>query len=396
MGSIVYIPKMGANIVEVEIVRIYVKQGDQIKKGDVLFDMVTDKATFEVEAETDGKLLSLLIEEGETLQVLDEVGYIGEEGEQVPSLKKSDFLKREINSSFEKETTVVNSGDYRDRSNKIKITPLARKIAKENNVDIQSIFGGMEKIIKEKDIVEYLTGKEKKNIFSPMTVDPVPELQSYSKEKPTAHKRMEIEALSQSKDCLYSLVTLSVRELPFKQELQKVSDNHEMRLQKGEFISYHCAKLLDKFSKLNSFYANNFLCLYNDINIGFAVNIDDELIVPVIKNANNLSLSLFSQRFNDLIMQIFRKKISPNDLQEGTFTITDLSSFNVLNFSPVINSKQSAILAISSVYDSCRQEEGVLAYDPKFNLTLAFDHRVVDGKYALSFLQALVKKLEGN
>lgn len=358
----IFIPKMGANIERVTIGKMRVKEGDRVKKGDILFDIVTDKATFEVEADAEGTVLKLECKEGEDLDVLKVVGYIGEKGDILPELKSE-----------------VKTSETQTHEDQVKATPRARKMAKENNIDINAVFAGSDKIVKEEDILELIKPKNSGG--------------DYIISKFSSRKKAEITALAQTKSYLYSSVTVQVPTTKIKDKVAKIADKNSIRLSLGQYL-YHCAaSILPDFPDINAFYTDEGVARYKDVNLGIAMNPDEGLIVPVIKNADKIDIVEFSSRFNELAFKVIKNEMSGADVQGGTFTITDLSSYKVFDFSPMVNKDQSAILGISSEFDSVTHEKGKLNYDPKINLTLAFDHRVMDGKYAALFLRKLVEVL---
>lgn len=344
---------MGANIEQVTIGQLRVKKGDKVNKGDILFEIVTDKATFEVEADAAGCVLELNVKEGDNLNVLAVVGYIGEPGESIPQVQKTESAKEPV-----------------------KVTPKARKLAKENNIDIETAFAGSDKIIKEEDILA---------MIAPKKDDKNQELLPLS-----ARKKAEIAALSYSKHYLYSSVTAQVSIASIKDNVKKLADKHEIRLSMSQYLYHSTALAIPDFPYVNSYYTDEGIRKYEKVNLGIAMNPDEGLVVPIIRKANELDIVAFTDKFNELVLKAFKNELSTDDLQDGTFTITDLSSYNVFDFTPIINKNQSAILGISAPYDSCAFEKGALIYDPKINITLAFDHRVIDGKYAAQLLQRII------
>jgi pyruvate dehydrogenase E2 component (dihydrolipoamide acetyltransferase) len=374
MGTVIYIPKLGANISSVEIGEIRVKEGDLVNKGDILFEIITDKATFEVEAEGTGKLLKFILQVGDNLQVLDEVGFIGEDSENVPTLKKG-TVEEEI-------TTEVIIKKESSNEKKIKATPAAKKLARDKNLDLNFTFNDSEKVIREQDILDYLESinNTKDNLIIA---------------KLGFRKRQEIKSLQSSKDYIYSSVTVAVSLSNINEKKELIEKKENVRISLGQYIMYYVAKVLEKFPTLNAFYKDNEIKLYKEINLGFAVSFKNDLVVPIIKHANQLNLYDFLSKYNELTLKIIRNEILAEELSNGTFTITDLSSSNVLNFSPVINANQAAILGISSPYDSCKlKEAGNFVYEQKCNLTLAFDHRVSNGMEVANFLESLKSFLE--
>lgn len=347
MTTEIFIPKMGANIEKVTIGKIHAKKGDQVKKGDILLEIVTDKATFEVEADASGTIVQFDCEEGSELNVLTVIGFIGGE---------SDIQKKAV-----------------------KATPKAKKLANENNIDIETVFLGSEKIIREEDVLK---------IIKPDKIEP-----GYILAKLSPRKIAEIAALSQTRNYLYSSVTMQVPAAKIKLEVAEIIKHYNVRLSISQYISYCTALIVADFPDINACYSDEGIKQYQNVNLGIAMNLDSGLAVPVIKSAEKLGIVDFLNKYSEIVLKIIKNEITAEDYQNGTFTVTDLSSYQVLDFIPIINKDQSSILAVSSEYDSCKFEKGKLVYDPKINLTLAFDHRVMDGKYALHFLSELIKEI---
>jgi pyruvate dehydrogenase E2 component (dihydrolipoamide acetyltransferase) len=324
MATRIFIPKMGTNIEEVEIGKVYVRQGQAVKKGELLFEMVTNKATFDIEADASGVILKLDLKEKEELKVLTTVGYIGKRGEKLP---KATTPKKKSAPNGVKGNTLTS----RNRSFKLVKFP--------------------------------------------------------------SRKKAEINNLKQTKDYLPSSVTLQFPVTKIKNQVKKFALKNKIRLSMSQYLSYFTALALSDFPCLNASYSPQGVRLYSQVNLGIAVNPGQGLLVLVIKNANHLSLKEFSVQYNKLIMKAIKNRVSRKNLSGGTFTVTSLSDHQIFRFTPVINKNQAAILGIGAEYDSCKLKDKKLVYDPKINLTLVFDHRVLDGKYASEFLQKLVKQL---
>src|SRR3989339_1986904 len=334
MATEIFIPKMGANIDVVDIGKIYKSEGDKVKKGEILFEIITDKATFDIEADADGIILSLECREGQTIKVLEVLGYIGYEGEQIPI----------------KNTQI--SQNQKD----IKATPAAKKLAKDNNIELSITFSNFNGIIKEHDVIDYINNN---NITDQIDT---------AKEKLSPRKLAEIKNLTKNKEYIYSSITISLPTNKLKEKIKKFSEDNKIRLSIFEYITYIAAKSIEKYPLINSYYENEMIIKYKNINIGIAMNGENGLIVPVLYNTNNLDLLSLSEKMKELIMKNIKNKFELNDIENCTFTITDLSSYGVINFIPVINFKQCAILGICAEYGSCKNENDVLIYEPNMNL----------------------------
>ncbi|MBI2135173.1 2-oxo acid dehydrogenase subunit E2 [Candidatus Woesearchaeota archaeon] len=381
MGTVIFIPKMGANIEEVKIGKLNFKEGDNVKKGDPIFEIETYKATFVIEADGDGKILALNCREGEDANVLDEVGYIGQKGDKIPQLHRKHSSKAGTSKTAMPSEQAAARGQN-EFNYEIKATPSAKKLAREHSIDLSDAFAGSGKIIKEDDVKEYIQNvqKSRRGNVERIAVNNI--------------KKTEIEYLSHSKEYLQSSLTVSVSTRKLLQKVEEYAKEKRIMLSLGEYISYNAARALLKYPLLNSYYENGFICRYKDVNIGYAMNIGTDLFVPVIHNADRLQLDKFSAKIKELLLQLIKKEIHVGDLQDGTFTISDFSSHGILQFEPIVNAWQSAILGIGAEYDSAVHEDGKAAYGKKLNLTVAFDHRVCNGKYVADFLNEMKKKLE--
>ena len=373
MATGIFIPKMGANIDRAQIGKIHVKEGDDVKKGDTLMEMVTDKATFDIEADASGKILKLACKEKDEVDVLEVVGYIGQPGEAIPEIKKKEKTAA-VQEEETRSATPGNAAGLQADTGKVKATPGARKLAKEKRIDIDAEFAGSTRVIKEDDLLRLASESELKE-------------QSFRKKAEVAH-------LTKSRENIYSSVTAQISASKAKKKMQDTANEKKIRLSLGEYISYNAAITLREFPNLNAHYTPAGVRTYKNVNLGVAMSPGEDLMVPVIKISDKLSLAEFSEKYSELLMKTIRNTIEPGDIENGTFTVTDLSAYGTFDFMPVINEGQSAILGISAEHDSCTETAGKLVYDAKMNLTLAFDHRVIDGKYALMFLQKLKSRIE--
>ncbi len=357
MGTLIYIPKMGANISTALVVKLFARKGDTVKKGDILFEVETEKAVYGIEAESEGMVLALEAELGKRYNVLDELGFIGTAGETIAPFKRTQQTAKT------------------DATTDIKATPSAKKLAADNGIDILSAFKGISKIIKESDILEYIASLTQTNAIA-QDISP--------------RKLAEIEAISHNKEYIVSSVTMTCSASKLKEAILKAKSELRINLSSGEFLSFRIALSLKKFPLLNSYFHAGKFMVYKMVNLGIAINVGNELLVPVIKNASGIPLSQFAEEYKQHIMKTVKNALIVEDMDGGTFTVSDLSATGVLSFQPLINARQSAIVGIGSEYDSCAQHGGKLSHDSKINLTIAFDHRITDGKYAAEFLADVI------
>lgn len=368
MGKTIFIPKMGANIDIVKIGFVKVKVGQEVKKGDVLFDIVTQKATFEIEAESSGVILHLDCNEGDTNYVLDEVGYIGKKGEKIPPLVKN----FDISAKSEYASDVEIPKAQKSADALIKATPGARLLAKQKNIPLSKLAMLGKPIIKRSDVEDLISNLKFDEPIKPVKVSEI--------------KLAEIKNLEWNKQCILSSVVHRLCADKLRAQITDICKKERFRLNVGQYITFKVAKLVEKFKELNAYFKDDRIHYYEKINLGIAMHDEKNLFVPVIRDANRLTLKEYSKAYSQLMMKVAAGTLKPEDLLGGTMTTTDLSSKNVYMFSPVINKYQSAIFGLSSEFS----ESGTNSY---INLILSFDHRVLDGLYAATFLTELGHEL---
>lgn len=363
----VIVPLENVNDESATIVEWNIGSGNKVKKGDVIATLETMKATFELEAEKDG-FLFYEIAEGAEVSVGTEIAYICEDNKR-PVMK----------------TIIADAGKIEEHDGNVHISAKAEKLMKEYGLQ-DSDFAGLEKVklsdvqtkIAEKDLKkkELRNGNSSKNQY--ITSSEIIEISSA--------KKFEIRQLSQSRQRVVpSSVSIMVDMHKVEENIKNISSSEGIQVTPVELIIYDTARLLKKYSLFNGFYDNGNSYVYNEINIGFAVNIGKGLKVPVINNSDKLSLKEISNSVKDLSLKYFREELRPADLTGGTFTITDLSSKGVIDFYPVINNMQSAILGVCSVMPGTTY----------FKIILNFDHNMADGMIAADMLNELSTLLRG-
>ncbi len=348
------------------IVEWNIESGKEVKKGDVIVTIETMKAIFEIEAEKDGFLFYEL-KEGDEVAVGSEIAYIGKENK-IPEIKT-------------KATEIDKSETYDDNAD---ISAKAKKLMKEYGLQNED-FAGFEKVkledVKTKIAEEGLKKKEFQSVIS--SKDQY--LTSSEIIKIKQAKKFEIKQLRQSSQrVISSSVSIMVDIQKVEENIKFISQNDGVHATIVELVIFNISRLLKKYNLLNGFYDDGNCNVYNEINIGFAVNIGKGLKVPIIKNADKLTLKDISNTVKDLSLKYFREELSLNDITSGTFTVTDLSSKGIVDFFPVINNMQSAILGICSVMPGTNY----------FKVILTFDHNMADGMMAADMLNELSTLLQ--
>lgn len=381
----IIMPKLGETMEEGTMGKWLKKEGDRISKGEPLFEVTTDKATFEAEAPADGWLRKIIHQEGETVPVIQNVGYIADSMDEEipvdspPAQKEIAGAATEISPGVDSQPLPVIEGTK--ATDRIKISPLARKIAKEKNIDISQIKGtGPGGRITKEDI---------ENI--PDQTDTPSEGETL-----TGMRKIIAERLSQSK-----------REIPHYYLQRSINMTHVLNLRqklkaKGlsptptvtHFLIKACAQALKSYPLLNTTYRSNRLYRHQDINICLAVALEEGLVAPVIKNTDQLDLTQIAKQTAALTQKARKGNLAPTDLGGGTFTISNLGQMGIDSFSAIINPPQVGILAAGSITKRAVVKDDKIVVQDEMWVTLSLDHRVIDGTYGARFLGALIENLE--
>lgn len=339
---------------EVIIQNFFFSNNDKVKAKDDILEIETSKTAIVLESPVDG-FIEYKFEEGQSIKV----------GEIIALIHDSPF-----------ESEVEKNESENDSANKV-ISAAAQAFIKENNIDISHIS---KKFITLKDLV-----KEELNPTSKDNYDANQAQLSNlkTKSKPIEYsKKAEIKALSSvNKGGLISTISSHVNAVQIEIEDGIFSNTNNSYL---PIIIYETSKLLEQYPILNSYFDQNHILEYFDINIGLALDIDDGLKIYNIRNCNKLSLDEVKDQISEGLYHYLRKDLTLKDITESTFTITDLSQYGVSHFVPLVNAMQSGILGISAVDKMLK----------RFTLTLSFDHRVTEGKIVSKFLSELSKAVE--
>jgi pyruvate/2-oxoglutarate dehydrogenase complex dihydrolipoamide acyltransferase (E2) component len=346
----------------------YFKSGDKVKADDEIMDLETSKMVFSIQANHEG-YIEYLVEPGETVAV----------GQVIIRIHAEVFTP---SATGKAQQGAGDAYKYIDTGN-IVVSAKAKEYIEKNGIDITSI---QKSYITLNDVLELSKGVPK----AAPKAEPTSKVSALdanieTDKKPVSlAKQTEIKALSyvQSSGMVSTIfVTVEADGLPKSENLLFKSSGTFLPL-----ISHEVAQLLPKFRLLNAYFENNSIYLYKEYNLGIALDIDDGLKVYSVKNANLLSLQQTEMKIGEGIYAYFRKSLSPDMIKGSTFTITDLSSFGVDHFVPLVNYKQSAILGIGSVDKKLG----------RFTLSLSFDHRVTEGKLASQFLGELAKRIQSH
>jgi pyruvate dehydrogenase E2 component (dihydrolipoamide acetyltransferase) len=387
MAVPIIMPQIGQDIETGKIVEWRVRENQQVKKGDILAVVESDKATFDVEAYDDGVLLKILHHAGEEARVFSPIGYLGQPGESTPNgtnkpVTASTTASAAVRPALETAPAAFPTGKQLS-------SPTARRIAGEHNLDWRRVQGsGPHGRIVKRDVLAQLQS----------AVPAAPEVPA------TGHGSDDAIPLSRMRLLIAERMTFSKQNIPHFYLFSEVdmtlvevwraafNQHHQARITITDIVIKAVASLLPRFPRLNAILQKNVLLQKADVNIGVAVSVPDGLLVPVVAHAQDKTLPEISQisRQNAEAARAGKLGTTP-----ATFTISNLGMYNITTFLPIINAPEVAILGVGSL------RKKVVAQDPRsisihdlMEVSLACDHRAIDGAYGAQFLAALKDQLE--
>ena len=427
MAYEVKMPKFGETMTEGTIFNWIVEEGDSVESGDPLFEVETDKASLEVEAEQAGVLAKIFTKENESAPIGDVVAIIAEEGEDIDSLdfeaESSKETAGEESSEKEEKEEKKSEKVIRAEGEKIKASPAAKRLAKEKNIELSQIqpADGREAVI-EADVRDYINTNlpsatptaEKKAAAGKIDLNSLEgtgaggriqssDLDSYTEQNAESDQEIPFTGL---RKVISRRMTQSFQEVPqvtttVKVDMKEIKEmREEIKALSEEHISYTdililvASRMLKKYPKVNSHISPDKMIVKSSINIGIAVDVPGGLVVPVIKNVGRKSLEEIAKERKVLVKKAKEGKLNNDDLSGGTFTITNLGGYETEIFSPIVNQPEAAILGVGQISDEVVPVDGEVVIRPMLWLSMAYDHRAVDGAPAAEFLQKIKSALE--
>ena len=411
-------PKMSDTMEEGVIASWLKKVGDEIKSGDILAEVETDKATMELESYDDGTLLHIGVKDGDSVPVDGVIAIIGKKGEDVNEILKdvdSDSSEvEEIKEIKEESTPIEKVEEIKDdnkeiviteptkivselKDERIKASPLAKKLANEKGIDISNISGSGDggRIIR-KDIENYKDVSTSSN--EPVKEITLPKIHSEEsfEELPVTQMRKTIsKRLAESKfSAPHFYLTMEVDMENCIEGRKKINESSDIKISFNDIILKACSVALRKHPMVNSSFLTDKIRINHHVHIGVAVAVDEGLLVPVVRFADNKSLSHISAEVKSLAKRAKEKQLQPSDWEGNTFTISNLGMFGISEFTAIINPNDSCILAVGGIKNTPVVKKGEVVPGNIMKLTLSCDHRLVDGATGAAFLQTLKELIE--
>lgn len=414
MEEVVLMPRLSDTMTEGVIAAWHKNVGDAVKKGEVLADIETDKATMELESYKDGILLYQGAKAGEKIQVNDLLCIIGKDGldvnaivaaaknghshtasstTEVAATAPTPAPTPSSNTSPAQASTIINEG-------RIFVSPLAKKLAEEKGIDLRYVKGTGDngRIIKA-DIDNYVPSKATvatATATSSPTVQAMPTGEIRYEDVPVSQMRKTIaRRLSESLfTAPHFYLTMAIDMDAAVAARTKLNENAKVKISFNDLVLKATAMALKQHPKVNSSWMGDFIRYNQHINIGVAVAVEEGLLVPVVRFADSLSLSQIASQVKEYAQKAKDKKLQPADWEGSTFTISNLGMFGIDQFTAIINPPDACILAVGGIAQEPVVKNGQIVPGHVMKVTLSCDHRVVDGATGAAFLQTLKSLLE--
>ena len=447
MAVVVILPKQGQSVESCIITEIKKKKGDSVKKGDVLFSYETDKASFEEESPVDGVVLECFYQDGDEVPVLLNMMVIGQPGEDYSALlgeevrgKEQEVSKEEQEVRGKEQVTVeaepnqpVNLPIAIGITNQLTsfVSPRAKNLAAKESIETSQLAGsGPKGRVIEKDIQAVLENRPKmtplaKQIAAQDKIQPQQgsgsglagtakstDLQAVTntvygvdfEDKKISNMRKLIakamhSSLQNSAQLTHHLGADARRMMELRKKIKKAMEAGTLttNITINDMVCFAVIKALKKFPNVNSHFLDDTMRLFNKVHLALAVDTERGLMVPVVRNADDLSIIGLANQFKEIANGCRKGGISPELLasEAGTFTVSNLGNYGVEMFTPVINLPQTAILGVNTIIPRPKDlGDGVYAFVPYIGLSLTYDHRALDGGEATRFLKQIAIEIE--
>ena len=405
--QVVRMPKLSDTMSEGVVAKWHKKVGDKVKSGDLLADIETDKATMEFESFQDGILLHRGVEEGKSAVVDGVLAILGKGDEDVASVLASLLTPTPQVSETKKEVSAVAVNSQpetkqietkanvaiSDSTGRIKASPLAKKLAGEKGINLSQVLGsGDYGRITKKDIENFVPSqKENSTVTSSVALGS----ESFTEEPISQMRKTIARRLTESKNgAPHFYLTMEIDMDNAISARTAINNLGGEKVSFNDFVIKACASALRKHPKVNSSWMGDKIRINHHIHVGVAVAVEDGLLVPVVRFADQKSLTQISTEVKDLGKRARDKKLQPSDWEGNTFTISNLGMFGIDEFTSIINSPEACILAVGAIKQVPVVKNGQIIPGNVMKITLSCDHRVVDGATGAAFLQTLKAMLE--
>jgi pyruvate dehydrogenase E2 component (dihydrolipoamide acetyltransferase) len=404
MAEKIIMPQGGQDIMEGRVLRWHKAEGDPVQKDEVICEVETEKAVFEVKSPIDGVLLKIAVAAGKVARVFSTIGYVGTAGESIELEDEADDAEDKKDATPDKKDSGIDVAALRKKvaakskgqKGRVKASGRARKLADQQGIDISIVEGtGPKGRITEKDVQAYIEKGPAVSEAAPAAAAGASAMRGHTVPM-TRIRKVIARRLQQSKQTIphfYVSVTVDMTDAIKQREALNARGDKDSKVSLNDMVVKAAAIALGDFPQVNCKIDDDNLIYLEDINIGVAVGLDDGLVVPVLSEVDNLSLKGIAKKTKELVN--LAKAGKQASLTPGTFTISNMGMLDVDNFVAIINPPETAILAVGSV-----RKKIVVTDDNSFqvrdtmSMTLSADHRAVDGVIGSQFVNRIKYGLE--
>lgn len=415
MAIEVTMPQMGADMTEGTLLKWVKQVGDSVQRGEVIAEIETDKATIELEAYESGTLIRLVAQEGDVVPVGDVIALLGEPSEAAPDIERKPPAEKPARRAIEPEvkeraaaaarpaTQPAASPAATETEGRVRISPVARRIAREAGLDVSALRGsGPDGRILRRDVEAAVAA----GTTGAPPLQPAPARQATVPVRPQAGPP---EGLSKMRQAIARRMTLSKQTQPhyyltldidmtaalaFREQFN-ASATDEQRVSINDLVVKACAIALERHPKFNAEFSEEGLVHHERVNVCIGIALDDGLIAPALLDCQSKSLGRIAVESKDLINRAKTGHLKADEYSDGTFTITNLGAFGVETLIGIINPPQAAILGVGSVMPQAVVRDGQVVVRQVMKVALSADHRVSDGAEGARFIKEIQALLEG-
>ncbi|MCP8967397.1 dihydrolipoamide acetyltransferase family protein [Ectobacillus ponti] len=386
-------PKLGMAMKEGTVSIWHKQAGDTVTKGEPVASINSEKIEMELEAPADGVLLDIIVSEGQGVPPGTVICYIGQAGEQVAAPKQKQPAAAEAAAAVAEVQREQEAPAPLSVRQKAKISPVARKMAEEANLDISKITGtGPGGRITKEDVQ-----KAMEEAAAPAAAQPAAE---EVRRTPVTGMRQVIARRMQESLQTSAQLTLTTKAdvtdlLALQRQIAEPAQAHrDAKLTVTDFIARAVVLSLQQHKEMNSAYINQEIHVFDSVHLGVAVALEKGLVVPVIRNAQDSTLVDLSKQMKEAALRARQGQLGTDEMTGSTFTISNLGAYDVEHFTPILNAPETGILGVGSAYDAPVYKGEELQRRTLLPLSLTFDHRVLDGAPAAAFLRTVKLHLE--
>ncbi len=417
-ATLITMPKMSDTMTEGTIASWLKKVGDEIKSGDIIAEVETDKATMELESYEDGTLLYIGVEAGDSVEVDGVIAIIGEKGADYELLLKAhkgsgNKEKQEAAPAAKSEEKPAEkapepkkeapksqpaASDSSSENGRVKASPLAKKLASEKGIDISLVKGsGDSGRIVKRDVENFTPEKATSSAQTPKEGASAPQVgqESFREEKVSQMRKVIAKRLAESKfSAPHFYLTMEINMDKAIEARKSMNEISPVKISFNDMVIKAAAASLKQHPKVNSSWLGDKIRYNDHVHIGMAVAVEEGLLVPVIRFADSKSLSQISNEAKSLGGKAKNKELQPKDWEGNTFTISNLGMFGIDEFTAIVNPPDACILAVGGIKETVIVKNGQMVIGNVMKVTLSCDHRVVDGAVGSAFLQTFKNLLE--